>query len=220
MARKRKSRNGGGCVPRDQWDATHRPLGKKTLRRVAEYKARVTKAEGDTVSKKTKNLIEYGGPHPEPGQAPQYTRANGGPARRKAQESLLGQFYLDAAIGKMYKRPASLGAYADGVYVDASVRNHVVYLGFAVVSGERMTFLSTTGSSPPPRTDLAEREAVWIARQLWPEAIVFCDYRDACVEGATYVPRARNTQAHQAARSRKGFVARDSLSCGAWPFAL
>lgn len=93
----------------------------------------------------------------------------------------------------------------DGVYVDVSLRDKHMTLGFAVVQNERARFLSCSASNHVS-TACAEHEAVLLAQRHWPGLNVYCDFMRVCnLTGATYIDRRRNHLAHRVARQRINF---------------
>lgn len=130
-------------------------------------------------------------------------------------------FYLDDTPDprgpRTAARVAELARYVVGVYVDVSCRKHCLYLGFFVRGTGYTRCLSTTSLCGPAQTSQAEREAVWMARRLWPNMPVFCDHAEACHDGnAIYINRVGNRRAHNVARSRANFVPRSELGCDDW----
>lgn len=95
--------------------------------------------------------------------------------------------------------------YKDGVYVDVSLRNGHMVLGFAIVEDEHGKFVSCSSENQAD-TSAAETEAAMIAQAEWPHLRVFCDHRETCDKvGCNYISRKDNALAHKVARDRINF---------------
>lgn len=88
----------------------------------------------------------------------------------------------------------------DGVYVDVSVRKNQTRLGFVIRRGRFVSSFSTDDECKDSNS--GERQAVHLARRIYPDAPLYSDHADTVVKlGARFVPRNRNWGAHNAARS-------------------
>lgn len=93
----------------------------------------------------------------------------------------------------------------DGIYVDASYRDGRMTLGFVKIKGNTSKVFSI-GSNQTKNT-LAEREAVMLAKKLYPDQQVFSDCEASCKRlGATYIKRTKNQRAHRVAYRRINYL--------------
>lgn len=163
------------------------------------------------MSRKTKNLIKYGGLYPE-NEFTRLIQKQKALNRQVAQQRIMGEvIYGPPRPPKWTEKAYTPRTLEDGLYVDVSHRSRVMYLGFAYVDGQFISYMSTTSSLES--TDEAEAEAVELGRKIIvrENLIVYCDHLRACqAANAVYVRRQYNP-AHSAARQRKGFVDRTEL---------
>jgi hypothetical protein len=161
------------------------------------------------MSRKTKNLIKYGGLYPE-NEFTRLIQKQKALNRQVAQRNLRNELiYGPPRPPKWTEKACSPITRENGLYVDVSHREKVMYLGFALVEGNTISYLSTTSSFKG--TDAAEDEAVRLGKRIVSNVVVYCDHLRACAGAkAVYVRRHQNP-AHSAARHRKGFVERHDL---------